>query len=525
MSNLFDKDFFPTPDRVILKMVAPYADNISSRTILEPSAGGGAILDFLTKTGIPQEYELGGMTHTLCRKADAKKVYAIEKNPDLQMILHGKKYPVIGDDFLSCIPDVQFDLIVMNPPFQTGDQHLLHAWNILHHGDIACLLNAETIRNPYSATRKQLVRIIAENGSTEELGRCFADADRKTDVEVVLVRLHKQAKEQQFVFNPGGGSEEEMPDFGSFFAAGGDVEKSSRLDAYIRTWDKAKNAAVEYIKARQKLRFFLAPLIDHRTASISSGVSPILEIDKALGESSALPETDAYNAFIRSAKQEAWRSIFNQMDLQKYMTSGLEEKLTQFRNSQSAMEITKENVVSLFRYIMDNIVTIMDSAVVDVYDMFTRFYSGNTSYKEGWKTNKRFSCNKKIILPGLVECGFLPQRYGYSKKFSVSWTYRQRLEDIDKAMCWLSGRSFESLSGEMDVPGQGKCYSPKDSTLVQALERIDVGDQSWHESAFFRVKAFKKGTVHIEFIDEDLLAKFCIKVNDGKGLIGMAEAV
>ena len=39
----------------------------------------------------------------------------------------------------------------MNPPFSEGDKHLLKAINIMKNGgQIVCILNAETIKNPYS---------------------------------------------------------------------------------------------------------------------------------------------------------------------------------------------------------------------------------------------------------------------------------------------------------------------------------------------------------------------------------------
>ena len=48
--NLFDKEFYPTPDHVIRKMVQPYIeskDGLRKMQILEPSAGSGAILDYI----------------------------------------------------------------------------------------------------------------------------------------------------------------------------------------------------------------------------------------------------------------------------------------------------------------------------------------------------------------------------------------------------------------------------------------------------------------------------------------------
>jgi hypothetical protein len=56
----------------------------------------------------------------------------------------------------------------MNPPFENGDQHFLKAWDIMRNGDIVCLLNAETLKNPYSERRKTVLKIIEDNNGTIE---------------------------------------------------------------------------------------------------------------------------------------------------------------------------------------------------------------------------------------------------------------------------------------------------------------------------------------------------------------------
>lgn len=44
----------------------------------------------------------------------------------------------------------------MNPPFETGDLHLLRAIELALKTKIACILNAETIKNQFSESRKRL---------------------------------------------------------------------------------------------------------------------------------------------------------------------------------------------------------------------------------------------------------------------------------------------------------------------------------------------------------------------------------
>jgi len=120
--SLFDNEFFPTPDEVIRKMVEPYADRLETATILEPSAGSGAIIDFITETGVPYEKQTRrGEVFACTAKAKVRRVYAVERNPELQMILREKGYRLAGEDFLSFRPDIRFDLCLLNPPFSCGD--------------------------------------------------------------------------------------------------------------------------------------------------------------------------------------------------------------------------------------------------------------------------------------------------------------------------------------------------------------------------------------------------------------------
>ncbi|MBU1386930.1 MAG: methyltransferase [Proteobacteria bacterium] len=146
--NLFtkNKDFYTTTPELIIEMwhMIPENDRDKSNFFLDPSGGSGAIIEYLKKHYRQRTY------HT------------IEKDPALIAMLRGKGITVIDYDFLTYSGPDKYDIIMANPPFSEGDKHLLKAIEIMYSGHIVFLINAETIRNPYSNTRQLLVKKLDE---------------------------------------------------------------------------------------------------------------------------------------------------------------------------------------------------------------------------------------------------------------------------------------------------------------------------------------------------------------------------
>lgn len=510
MSNIFDTEYFPTPTDIISKMVMPYKSNITKLQILEPSAGSGSILDYLA-------------TSYSC-KVPKQNLYACEINPDLVLILQGKGYKILADDFLSYKPSHSFDLVVMNPPFSNGDDHLLHAWDFMFTGDIVCLLNAETIRNPYTAKRKRLASIIEQNGSVEFLGKCFRSASRQTNVEVAMVRLHKQIEDARWHIDFGDGAKVDgAPDFKEAVSAGSELAIVDKLGDYLHAWDKAQEAAIEFIKARKKLEFYVTAFMG------AEDVSKLVGEQMAAMRGSDNAMQVAYNAFLNTAKSRAWKEIIANLGMDKYMTANLRKTFDQFCESQGAYELNRENIFKLIQFVCLNSQNILKKAVVDVYDMFTKFHEDNTEHTEGWKTNSQFKVNKKVILPSFVSAD-------WSSRFRADWNRYNEYRDIDKVMCFVSGLPYESLNslseqGREKLNQMGGYKFDREATaddyenmsLEKAVSFVRVGDSSLHESAFFQFRCYKKGTLHIIFKSEDLWARFNLAVNEGKKQLGYAK--
>jgi hypothetical protein len=190
--HFYTKNFYPTPRDLVNVMVGPYLEDIRNnrRSILDPSAGVGDMLN-----GVKYHNYSKGW-----HRDKTRNLYAIEINTEFHPILREKGYRIIGEDFLQFSGSHDFDYIFMNPPFDRGAEHLLKAWDILKDGTIRCLLNAETLANPYTRNRQLLSEIIDEyEGEVEFLGERFVTGVRPTHVEIALVTLTKKA-ENRFNF-------------------------------------------------------------------------------------------------------------------------------------------------------------------------------------------------------------------------------------------------------------------------------------------------------------------------------------
>lgn len=172
---MFNPDFYPTPKPLIEKMWQ-LVDRRRIANILEPSAGKGDILDYIK--------DLNSFSHYRYNYS------AIEKEFELRATLKGKGYKVLDSDFLAYSGLDRFDLIIANPPFSQGEHHLLKALSMMDSGQIVFLLNAETLKNPCTNARKELVnKLDKHKAKIEFIKDAFIDAERKTRVEIALIYI------------------------------------------------------------------------------------------------------------------------------------------------------------------------------------------------------------------------------------------------------------------------------------------------------------------------------------------------
>lgn len=527
---MFNSEFYPTPPALIEKMLEPYKSkpfkggydenlnnsfNLRNKTILEPSAGKGDILDYITGKYIlsktPCKYRTGEFdTQHTQNSANINKIYCCEINPELKYILQEKGHRVIADNFLDYNGDYLFDMIIMNPPFSNGDEHLLKAWDIIEEGEIICILNAETILNPYSTKRKLLIKLIDTYGSYEILESEFKNAERKTNVKVAIVRLKKISTRKKLDFEFENEKESKIILNEDTFK-----DPVATLDVtgnMILQYGKVKEAFVAYMKAKEALNFY-GQQLTVQGASISA-------IAEETFKDKSDTKNQVYNNFCDSMKQQIWTVMMSKTNVEKYMTNNVRQNFQNFSKSQGYMDFTKKNVGSMVQFIFENRVNIMEQAIVCVFDIFTRYHDENRLHIEGWKTNDKFKVNKKVILPYFVS-------FSFGENYDIEHRRWDEYSDIDKVMCYLSGTPFEDFS---TVIGEYNSYSTRNRdknykrlSLKNAIEKIKIGDSSLHVSEFFFIRCYKKGTLHITFKDERLWQEFNVNACAGKNWLPEAD--
>lgn len=472
-----NQEFFPTPYNVIQLMWNKIKHN-HPKYILEPSAGKGDIVQFI---------------HDKDRRI---KIDVIEQDNSLISILNDKPCSVVGFDFLTYDGVSYYDSIMMNPPFSNGDEHLLYAWNFLHSGDIVCLLNAETIDNAYSEKRKLLKSIIEQHGTVEYLGDCFSSAERKTGVNVVLVHLTKQNKDDSLDL---WGVSSQEKEHNTKITSENYLTVQDSLGNMQHFFDKGNEHMIEAFKhIRKAMTYMNANGIDIYGQDMES----IFNLaQKNINEAKA--------EFVQLHRNKAWHKVFSRMEFHKWLDKKQREDFIRQIDKNGNIPFTKENIKGTLQNVFFERDNLFKKSVANVFDELTRYHAENTTYTEGWKSNSNYKINPKIVFP--YGCSYDSK---YMNRFEMNWGSRNMdvYNDIDRILCNIDGQDFEHCDTIY------KSLRNKFDELGSNPAREDYADGC--ESDYFHIKFFKKGTIHLTFKSKELMNKMNILASEGKMWIG-----
>ncbi len=464
MERLFNnQDLYPTPKDVIAQMFN-YGSSPAGKIILEPSAGFGNIVDY-------------------CKANGAKEVIACEKDEKLRAIV-GQKCKLIGADFLQVTSEMvsHINMIVMNPPFSADEDHILHAFDIAPSGcEILALCNYNSINRPTNRKQKVFAETVKQFGHYECFGQCFEEAERQTGVEVGFIRMLKPASEKD--------------DFAGYFDMD-DADSIDKTEEGITTYNYVQDIVSRYVDALKK--FAKVVEVEADMNSTISVFNSRIVFQPTSGDHDSRFTTIDFEAFKKKLQASAWKMIFSKFQMEKYVTKGVREDLNKFIETQTKVPFTVKNVYKMLQMVVGTHGDRMNQVLVEAFERICGFSSQNSTAGETWRTNSNYKINRKFIHPWITD---------YDTRWptdTVKIDYRgsEQIDDIVKALCYLTGTQYQA---------------DYDSTLNGFFRNNKIPWGEWAEWGFFRVKGFKKRTMHFEFLDQKVCDEFNLRVAKAKG--------
>jgi hypothetical protein len=145
----------------------------------------------------------------------------------------------------------------------------------------------------------------------------------------------------------------------------------------------------------------------------------------------------------------------------------------------------------------------VEDTILSLFDEFSNKYhwynetSKNIHYYNGWKTNKAWKINKKVIIP---LSGFYDLQYSWGRFRPTDYKVVEKLADIEKVFNYLDGGITEDVDMKAVL-----------NIAEKQLETRKI------KLKYFMITFYKKGTCHIEFTNEELLHKFNLFGSQRKG--------
>lgn len=488
-----NKDFYPTPENIIDKMVTGL-DFAFIHSVLEPSAGKGNIVDYLKK--------LEERTNKYGHKKISLDIDCIEADQDLQHVLKGKNHRVVYNDFLTYDSMKEYDLIIMNPPFSNGCKHLLKALEMQQRngGAIVCLLNAETIKNQCTNDRITLVRLLEEyNADIQYMQEAFKDAERKTAVEIALIKVKlPEVEKHSFILDDlrKTRTEREYTETESTYLAENDF-----LKTIVKQYEMEIEAGKKLIKEYYAMKPFILAEFgkDVETGETIQTGGCILSLDLS-DNRNEYHNALSINGFIEKVRKKYWKALFNNPQFIGQLTSNLREEYNNKIEELKHYDFSIYNICQIKIDMTKNVVKGVEDTIISLFEELSNKYhyydemSRNIHYYNGWKTNKAYIINKKVIIP-LSGYNSLWNKFRPTEYRIVS-----KLQDIEKCFNYLDGGLTEAVD------------------LKESLQFAEeYGETKDIQLKYFTVTFYKKGTCHITFNDDELLKKFNIFGSQHKG--------
>ncbi|CAN7651632.1 DUF4942 domain-containing protein [Acidovorax sp. LjRoot129] len=490
-----DIQFYPTPQHLAKKLWSKFVTPV--QCVLEPHAGEGHMITAYEEyfPEVPDNDADEDLSELRRHMRSAKdrygsrsyrrtvKWHACEINAQKHPLLQELGAQVVGHDFLQMQSAVVYSHIVANPPFADGARHLLHAWKILYAGEIGCILNAETLRNPYTVERQYLAKLIEMHGSVEYLADQFMGegVERETPVEIALVYLRKEAEHAVNMesildgLKPDEYKAANEPDTHLLSAL---ALPMNFVDRVVMDYEIAVKAARQYSEsnavfeaAKQRLGRTFEEMQSKGLDGLAREPAPSVESLIRQG----------YEEHLVAMRERAWAQVLRSTQLLNKLSSSAQRNVEAQFKTISKLEFSKVNIHGFFAGLMESMDSINADMVLGLFDMIMQRDSDNCTFYRSWKSNEK---HKGMAMRIKRTRFILPLMQHEYTRTRLSYSAGQVLGDIDKVFRLLHGRPTEAGDGLRE------CLSV-DANMVEASHGKRL------ETEFFGLRYYPgKGTIH-----------------------------
>lgn len=426
-----DFQFWPTPPSLARRVWAMFKNRDFVR-VLEPSAGDGALAD--AHPWENDRYFRGANKVIDCCEIDVTK----------HAVLRSKGYQVIGLDFLQMGSASHISHIVLNPPFLRGAAHVLKAFDLLWDGEIAAIINSETLTNPYTRERQRLVRLIEEFGYYEIVEGAFMvpEAEKKTAVTVALVYLKKSADVKKDIVGDLIADLKVDSELGEGFAAGVYAPENtvalpnSFIENSVVTFNAAVAAMRDSVRYEARARHYAALLGDTMAVHCGSKGSSKEDYTTKWVKSELGQRYD-------QLKDRSWTNLLRSADISSKLSSAAQKRLEREFDEIKKLSYTVLNIRGFLCGLIDSQSQISEEMICDCFDLISKWHTENRVYGYGWKSNSKHRTlsmqvkKTRFILPG----------HGTERWHSgLPWDSLKLLSDFDKCFALLAGERSPEVS-------------------------------------------------------------------------------
>ncbi len=191
---------------------------------------------------------------------------------------------------------------------------------------------------------------------------------------------------------------------------------------------------------------------------------------------------EAVDECIERMTREAWAVIVDRLELRRMMSVSRWEALSKELREGDLPEITEENVEAFGRGYLDSLPTMHAEAVAEVFEWLR---------PRGQLEHPKYKRNSELEVPAKIVIEYAVERAWTGAGFRLQHHRGQKFQALENVFSALDGR--------------GQITKTHRSALEDAIAASPDGKA---ETPYFRVRCYKNGNAHIEFLRHDLLAKF-----------------